>query len=177
MGSGKSTVGPVLAKRLGSDFIDLDSQIEFREGKPISEIFQSRGQAYFREIETQILRELSLSPKSHVIALGGGSLILPHNQACVKATGMLIYLQLEVLNLVQRLQKDHARRPLLAGLNSEEICLKVFSLFQERKSSYESADFQISCDHFETDEIVKKILQALSPLNPKVPYAESVLSS
>ena len=116
-GAGKSTVGRVVADRLGRHFVDVDDEIEKALGKPISTIVAEAGIAYFREYEHQLLRRL-LRHDDIVVGLGGGAVLRDANVAELLLTGVLVHLDVPLDELVRRLTTDAAqvrRRPLLAG--------------------------------------------------------------
>ncbi len=116
-GSGKSTVGKLLADRLGYDFFDTDVVLEQRLGQTIQEIFAQRGERYFRDWEQTILEELAL-PQKRVIATGGGIVLREANRAVLKQ-GFVVWLDAPAEILWQRLQQDtgnQARRPNLTPL-------------------------------------------------------------
>src|SRR5215470_12923754 len=92
MGAGKTTVGRCLARKLGWKFIDLDEEIEKREGRPIPEIFRDAGQSHFRNLERLCLKDLSASRKT-VIALGGGAYMDPENREVAEKTGLTVWLK------------------------------------------------------------------------------------
>jgi shikimate kinase len=112
MGAGKTTVGLLLAERLGWPFVDMDAIIEEREGRSISEIFASDGEPYFRRLETSLCRELA-AWRSLVIATGGGALVNTANLTIMAGTGLVVCLGCALDNLLQRIPQD-GTRPLLA---------------------------------------------------------------
>src|SRR5215475_6334440 len=93
MGAGKTTVGRRLAKKLGWKFIDLDEEIERREGRAVADIFKKDGEPHFRSLESSCLKALSSSPDT-VIALGGGAFIEPANRELTEKTGLTVWLKL-----------------------------------------------------------------------------------
>ena len=112
-GSGKSTTCKILAQNLGLDCFDLDQAIEASSGTAIESLFTVRGEAGFREIETQVLRQfLSQEPRA-VVALGGGALLDPQNRVEVERSGQVICLTADIETLLARLQQDELSRPLL----------------------------------------------------------------
>jgi shikimate kinase len=147
MGSGKSAVGPGLARLIGFGHADLDAAIEQRTGLSVAEIFRSGGEGQFRKIEREALEELS-GMQSTVIALGGGTLLDAQNLRLVKATGMLVYLEADTGILLPRLRRG-PMRPLLSthrgGPHGEtEMGEIVRKLLEKRKPGYETADFTVS---------------------------------
>src|SRR5437868_15290814 len=102
MGSGKSTVGPLLAARLGASFCDLDAEIERAAGRTVAEVFAAEGEPAFRAREARALYALIERAGGAVIALGGGALGRPENRELVLATGRLIWLDAPTKELVRR---------------------------------------------------------------------------
>ncbi len=184
MGSGKSTVGPLLAANLGYSFLDTDTTIarscakdlgySFEDpdldktalvGKIITEIFQTAGEAEFRRIETQILTEVSAYTRL-VIATGGGIVIDRENWNHLHQ-GLVIWLDPSVDLLVDRLQED-TTRPILA--TPGELKPKLDGILAERRHRYAEADIHIPFTHNLTpEEIVDRILEVPSEeLKPKL---------
>lgn len=164
MGSGKSTVGPKLAKALGRRFFDLDEVIEKRLGKTIAQVFQEEGEELFRQVETETLKELS-TQRLAVIALGGGAILEVENLSLVKETGVLICLMAEPAEIYRRVGNSD-KRPLLQGqdgnsLSREEICRRIEWLLRIRQPYYEEADLSIETTGKSVEEIVEEILEKL----------------
>ena len=168
MGSGKSTIGPILANTLGWEFYDLDRVIENRLDKKVVEIFEQHGEDFFREKETEILTELSLK-QNCIISLGGGTIINDTNLNIIKKTGKIVYLYTSPEFIYDRLR--HKRdRPIFKKENSEEVTreeflTKIKKLMAERKPYYEQADITFTTDEravgFTVDEIAKYINKEL----------------
>jgi shikimate kinase len=166
MGSGKSTIGPLLAKHLGYSFLDTDTTIEQLVGQSVTEIFQTVGETEFRQIETQVLAEVSAHLRL-VVATGGGIAIERENWNHLHQ-GLVIWLDPQVDILVERLQDD-TTRPLLA--NSADLQSKLATMLAERQDRYSEADIQISIDqNLTTEEIIDRILAAI-PKVLKAPLA------
>jgi shikimate kinase len=132
MGSGKSTVGRLVAAELKFQFIDLDRMIEEQEGISISEIFEQRGEASFRDLESKLLQEIS-KKKDLVLATGGGVVLCQANVDLLNKTSVLIYLHVDVETAVAR-TKGHSHRPLLM---EGDFRSRVEKLLQERQSLYD----------------------------------------
>jgi shikimate kinase len=156
MGTGKTTVGQRLAKELGYRFFDTDVLIERVAQKSINELFAEDGEAFFRELESQVLGEVSACTRS-VIATGGGAVLCPVNWGYLRH-GLIIWLDAPISLLVERLAEDNTR-PLL---KMDDLSLKLETLLAERKSLYQEADLQIAIAKNENPEqIVLKILEQI----------------
>jgi len=142
MAVGKSTIGPLLAQRLGWAFIDLDRHIERRTGKPIDDIFSEAGEPAFRDHETQTLAKISVLDK-RVVAVGGGAPTLERNWPYLQR-GLSVYLALSLEQLWVRLKT--AQRPLLDGLGESQRLERVRELLQARLPSYRRADLTVAAD-------------------------------
>ena len=112
MGSGKSTMGRLIANKFQYAFVDTDHYIEKKEGRKISEIFTDDGEEYFRNLETEVLKELLDSEEKKVLALGGGTPLRAENRELLKKNGNVIFLKVTSEDAYQRL-KDDSERPLL----------------------------------------------------------------
>jgi shikimate kinase len=151
MGSGKSTVGRRLAELLGWTFVDLDQEIEKLEGMPISEIFSSRGEDYFRLLERRELGRASAG-ESTVVAVGGGAFCCPENAEVIRRTGFSIWLDAPVELLFERCGSCPATRPLFAGLED------MSALLQCRMPAYSQADLRVQVSGLDVDELARRIL-------------------
>lgn len=172
MTSGKSTVGPILANTLGWDYYDLDREIEADTGKSVVNIFESEGEQYFRDKETEKLNELS-KKENLIIALGGGTIINENNFRIIKSTGKLIYLKVAPEIIYKRI-KHKLDRPLFKDLvlnekPEEEFLKRIKDILAERNSLYESADITIDTDKqrigLTIDSLVKKICRMINEEN------------
>jgi len=142
MGSGKSTIGNIIAKRLHRDFKDSDHFIEKRTGVDIARIFDIEGEQGFRDRESNALSEL-LSQNNRVIATGGGSVLRQENQKLLKQKGYIVFLDTSVDQQMRRLAKDK-KRPLLQTENPRQ---RLEALFDERHPIYlDLADLAIKTD-------------------------------
>lgn len=138
MGSGKSTIGVKLAKKLEFSFIDTDNLIESEEGIEVSEIFETKGEEYFRERETEIISKLSMK-KNLVVSLGGGSPCYNNNINSINISGTSFFLDVSVSNLIKRLENGVDQRPLLSSLNKDEIVNYIKTKLKERIPFYKQA--------------------------------------
>jgi len=153
MGAGKTCVGQCLAGMLGRPFVDLDQEIERKEGKSIREIFSHQGEEYFRSLENEQLKLASAGPP-HVIALGGGAFCRPENRAIVEATGKSIWLDAPLDVIVARCAGDPSR-PLFTSRAEME------ALLEARRPFYRKAAIRIEVTGQSIEELAKHILQAL----------------
>ncbi len=156
MGTGKTTVGQVLARKLSYRFFDTDVLIERVAQKSINDLFAEEGETYFRDLESQVLNHLSAYGRS-VIATGGGIVLRQLNWSYLR-DGLTIWLDAPVDLLVERLAADDTR-PLL---KTDELPHKLTTLLTERKALYQEADLHILIEAQETpDAIADKILNAI----------------
>jgi shikimate kinase len=164
MASGKSTIGPILANSLGWTFFDIDKEIIKKEGMKITEIFNLKGEDYFRMVEKELLK--SLSKKNNVIiALGGGTVTSEFNREIIKSTGLMIYLKSSPEAAYKRLKFKRDRPALLFEedeLPTEEKFIKrINSLLEQRKEFYEQADYIINTDSLPVGKTVDKIVRII----------------
>lgn len=157
MGSGKSTIGQLLAKRLNRDFFDSDYYIEEKTGVDIPRIFDIEGEEGFRQRETKALQELT-QKNNLVLATGGGSVTRSENREILKNGGFIIFLDTSVDQQLMRLKHDK-KRPLLRTENPRE---RLNSLLEERKPLYiELADLRIPTDRKYARKVAAEILPML----------------
>lgn len=147
MGSGKTTVGKQLAKRMDLQFVDVDSFIENRYHKSISAIFEEKGEAAFREIERKTLLEI-IDFENVVISTGGGLPCFFDNMDVMSQSGVTVYLKVSVEKLAERLRTGKQKRPLIKDKNSEEMKDFIAANLAKREEFYNKATFT-----FESNEI------------------------
>lgn len=162
-GVGKSTIGKALSESLNMGFYDTDIIIEETTKLSIEEIFDKYGEAFFREIESKIIKELS-SKENQIISSGGGVVLNNNNIVLMKKKGILVLLDSSLENLIDNLMKSSTVRPLLKGKDS--IYSKVKELYNTRKEIYNSsADFIVSVDDKSIEEIVYEICNIYDKIN------------
>jgi shikimate kinase len=137
-GSGKTTLGKKVASELSVDFVDLDAEIEKREAQPITEIFSRQGEDHFRKIEAELLREWAGSAKSFVMATGGGAPCFYNSMEVINQTGISIFLDVSVDQLLQRVQHQNDR-PLLKVSDNDSVKSKLEGLMKIRLPIYGQA--------------------------------------
>ena len=159
MGSGKSTIGELLAARLEYRFIDTDPSIEKIVGQSIAEIFQVAGEAEFRQIETQVLADISAYTRL-VVSTGGGIAMKLENWNHLQQ-GLVVWLDVSVDILVERLKEDTSR-PLILDTPLHELHSKLEQILVERRDRYAAADLRIAItSHLSSGEIVDRIFEAI----------------
>lgn len=157
MGCGKTTVGGLLARRLGWRFVDLDEELERRQGRTIARIFAEQGEPHFRQLERALLEELLARAEEEptVVALGGGTFAQPANCELLRAVGgITIWLECPPDELRRRC-RGMTHRPLFRDAAS------FFELYQQRLPFYQQADFRVDADRPDPAEVVEEILQCV----------------
>ena len=137
MGAGKTSLGKAVAKILQVPFLDTDDLIVQSEGMSVSEIFQTKGEAYFRGLETETIRQLGGRKDRYVLSVGGGLVMRPENRPLLHKAGLVVYLKVGIDTLTQRLAHD-TRRPLLhQGEGTLEE--KIVRILTQREPMYQAA--------------------------------------
>ncbi|WP_435262624.1 shikimate kinase [Tenacibaculum sp. nBUS_03] len=164
MASGKSTIGKIVAKKYNLSFIDLDNYIENREQKTVSEIFQTKGEIYFRKKENEYLKELIKTEENFVLSLGGGTPCYGNNMSLIGKSKNTIsfYLKASIGTITDRLKNEKEQRPLVANLKDEDFNEFVAKHLFERSYFYNQATHNISIDTKKTDEICNEIYSLLT---------------
>jgi shikimate kinase len=156
--SGKTTIGKQVAKKANFTFIDLDDVISTKEEVSIKQIFQEKGEAYFREIESKYLKEVSQTKTNTVISLGGGTPCYYDNIDVILSSGKVFYINAPDYVIVSRIMRGVTKRPLFANLNEDELRDKVFQLVKEREPFYLKAHHQIDAKTRSKKDIVEEII-------------------
>lgn len=154
MGSGKSSVGRVVARRLHCPFVDLDAEIVATAGCSINEIFARDGEPAFRELESRCLAEV-LRRGCAVIATGGGVVIAEGNRTLMRSAGVVVNLRVSLVQVMERL-RGNSDRPLLAGADAAN---RAKLLMEERQHFYEDADIRIDTDGKSVEDVAAEILR------------------
>ncbi len=163
MGSGKSTIGKLLSKKLDIRFIDLDDYIESKLGCRVSEVFAEKGELFFRKMEHEFVHELMHKKKSFVLSTGGGTPCYSTNLEVIRSeTSNLFYLKVSILGLVERLKLEKENRPLIKNIADASLTEFIGKHLFERNNFYLKANYTINCDGKNPEEIVEEINQSLT---------------
>jgi shikimate kinase len=154
-GVGKTSVGKAAARLLNRPFIDFDTEIEHREHASVSQIFERKGEAYFRSLEADLTRELAGS-KGTVMATGGGWVTSPDSMALLHSTGRMIYLRATPETALARMAANRARRPLL---DVPDPLGRITVLYEARRPLYETADLVLDTEVIEKSEVIEQVRQ------------------
>ena len=153
MGSGKSSIGSIMSKKLDIDFIDIDKEIENKLGMKISKIFEKKGERYFREIEEDFTLKI-LNRNNIVVSLGGGAFLNSKIKKEVLDNHISFWLNWSIKTLINRI-KDSQKRPLAFNASKNELT----ELIKKRSIVYSKAMYRIDCENLTKNEIVKNILK------------------
>jgi shikimate kinase len=158
MGTGKSTISSRLKDRLTMKEIDTDALIVEREGMSISDIFAEKGEEAFRNMETELLRELK-NERNLIVSCGGGMALRDTNAAIMKAAGTVVWLTAAPETILERVKYDDSR-PLLRGNKNTKF---IGDLLEKRRPKYEAAaDVTVATDGRSVDDICDEIIRKLS---------------
>ena len=164
MASGKSSLGKVLARSLNYNFIDLDDFIETKEKMAVKTIFDTKGEIYFRKLESQYLQDIMQHVSHTVLSLGGGTPCYASNMSTIldSVNVKSIYLKASIPSLVSRLKKEKMKRPLISHIKTDHELIEFIGkhLF-ERSPYYDQAHVKINTDNKSLEEIVEEMLKVL----------------
>ncbi|MBR5812376.1 MAG: shikimate kinase [Alistipes sp.] len=162
MGCGKSTLGRRLSKVTNFRFVDMDSEIEQREGASVSDIFKFAGEEYFRKAERVLIEELAEAEDDMIISTGGGAPTWADNMEYMNRMGECVYLRRTAQQIASRLSPNgRQKRPKLRGLNDEELVAFMTQNMAEREPFYSQAEHIIDCAERSDAEIINIILEYL----------------
>ena len=162
MASGKSTVGRLLARQLGTSFVDLDDYIEQQQKKSIKDIFSEKGEIFFRKLEHQMLKEVLDSHTAVVLSTGGGTPCYANNmETILQQSDNSIYLNHSIPVLVERITKEKEHRPLVKNIPDNDLPEFVGKHLFERRPFYMQAEHRVDCDPLSAEEGVAEIKKLL----------------
>ena len=153
MGTGKTTTGRIIARRLGMDFADMDRILEERENKSISDIFDKNGEPYFRSLERGLVKELS-KKTGMVIAAGGGVVLDSENIADYSGSGLVVCLKASSKVILDRVSSEK-HRPLLESRDKSE---KILEILESRKSLYNAISCSVDTTNLTPADVVEKVI-------------------
>ena len=163
MGAGKTTIGKALAKDLGISFIDLDQYIERRYLKSVSQIFATRGEQGFREIESRMLREVG-DFDDVIVSCGGSTPLIGDNMDYMLQHGQTVYLKCDNDTLLRRLKVARSQRPLIASKSDEELAAFIESETARREPGYLRAEYICPGDRLESRDQISDTITYLKQL-------------
>ena len=155
MASGKSAVGKILAKKMNLQFIDLDDFIEEKEQLSITDIFKTKGEIYFRQVEGVYLQELLNLSKKCIISVGGGTPCYGNNLKLIKENAISFYLKASINTIFERLKHETSQRPLVATVGLDNLQEYIGKHLFERSFFYDQANFTIVVNDKDLNEIVE----------------------
>jgi shikimate kinase len=170
MGSGKSTVGPLVADQLGYRFIDLDERVAEAAGRPVEALFEERGEGIFRALEAAVLSQV-LVEEAVVIATGGGALVSDGTLHMAKDGGVVVYLRVPIDVLVERLQSVEGR-PLLTDADGQplvgsRLAMRIEEILAPRRRFYEQADAIIDAEGMTPPDVAAAIVLSAQRLTER----------
>lgn len=156
MASGKSNLGKQLAQMLKLPFVDLDEFIKTRSGMSIPDIFNTKGEAEFRRIESAFLEEAIAKKEDFVMACGGGIMLSEANRRLLKSAGISVFIDTPTQTIIDRLLRDTENRPLLSGLADDKLREKVVSMMETRRKAYETAELSFYPEKETLNDLINK---------------------
>jgi shikimate kinase len=162
MGSGKTTIGKLVAKRLKIKFLDLDAYIEKAEGQTIAQLFLEKGELYFRKKEFFYLNEILSSDSNFLLSTGGGTPCYGANmEAIIDATSNSVYLKVSLNELVRRLSTEKAQRPLIKDIANVALPEFIGKHLFERSFYYNQANITMSTNEKTPEKVASEIMKHL----------------
>lgn len=162
MGSGKSRFGRRLAIQLDRDFVDTDREIERLAAARIPEIFEKKGEEWFREMEKRVVDHLPNLGPGTVVALGGGAACRDGVMEMLNDSGLTVYLKMSPERIVARLdEKGRDKRPKIKGMDDEQLLAYINKILPEREKHYNKAIFVLDCDALADEQIVGHLLSLI----------------
>ncbi len=161
MGSGKSHISKILSEKINFKLIDLDKEIARRNKSTIPEIFEKKGEIYFRKLEREALEEILASEENVILSLGGGTPVYYNNMEIINHNSKSVFLRASVGTLSERLLKQKEKRPLIAKISDENLPEFIAKHLFERNDFYNKAQVSVITDNRTPEEIVDEIIEKL----------------
>ncbi len=159
MGSGKTLIAKILSQKTGLELFDLDKEISKRNNTTIPQIFEKKGEIFFRKREREVLEELLASKDNCILSLGGGTPAYYNNMEVINQYSISIFLQTPINILAERLIRQKQKRPIIAKIPDDEISEFVAKHLFERNPYYSKARYTINTAHKNPEDIVGEILE------------------
>lgn len=161
MGSGKSHISKILSDEINFKLIDLDKEVSRRQKLTVSEIFEKKGEIYFRKQERQVLEEILATQENTVLSLGGGTPAYYNNMEIINHNSISVFLMTSVPVLADRLSRQKEKRPLIAKISDEDLPEFIAKHLFERNAFYSKAQFSIRTDQKTPENIIREIIEKL----------------
>lgn len=161
MGSGKSHISKILSDKINFKLIDLDKEISRRNKLTIPEIFEKKGEIYFRKLERETLEEILATQENIVLSLGGGTPVYYNNMEIINNNSKSVFLRASISTLAERISKQKEKRPLIAKIADEDIPEFIAKHLFERNIFYSKAQFSINTDNKNPEDIIQEIIEKL----------------
>ena len=161
MGSGKSHIAKLLSDRLGIKLIDIDKEISKKNKMTIAEMFQKKGEIFFRRQERALLEEIVATEDSCILSLGGGTPAYYNNMELINQNSESIFLRTSVKNLTERLLKQKHKRPLIANISDQDLPEFIAKHLFERNIFYNKAKYTVNTDDKTPEMVVEELCDLL----------------
>ncbi|MEN4760188.1 shikimate kinase [Chryseobacterium sp. C39-AII1] len=161
MGSGKTHISKILSEKINFKLIDLDKEISRRNKLTIPEIFEKKGEIYFRKLERETLEEILATEENLILSLGGGTPVYYNNMEIINTGSKSVFLKASVMTLAARLSKQKEKRPLIAKISEEDLPEFIAKHLFERNQFYGKSQFNINTDNRTPEDIVTEIIEKL----------------
>jgi len=161
MGSGKSHISKILSDKINFKLIDLDKEISRRNKLTIPEIFEKKGEIYFRKLERETLEEILATQEKIILSLGGGTPVYYNNMEIINNSSKSVFLRASIATLAERISKQKEKRPLIAKISDENLPEFIAKHLFERNIFYNKAQFNINTDNKTPENIIQEIIEKL----------------
>lgn len=161
MGSGKSHISKILSDKINFKLIDLDKEISRRNKLTIPEIFEKKGEIYFRKLERETLEEILATQENIVLSLGGGTPVYYNNMEIINNNSASVFLRASISTLAERISKQKEKRPLIAKIADEDLPEFIAKHLFERNVYYSKAQLSINTDEKNPEDIIQEIIEKL----------------
>ncbi|MGP1500714.1 MAG: shikimate kinase [Bergeyella cardium] len=161
MGSGKSHISKILSEKLNFKLIDLDKEIVSRYKMPITEMFEKKGELFFRKAEREVLKDVLKTESDLILSLGGGTPVYYNNMEMINSQSESVFLRASVGSLFRRLLRNKSKRVLIARIKDEDLSEFIAKHLFERTPYYNQAKYTVDTDNKSVDEVSEEIIHLL----------------